>query len=246
MKRISEKEYTYINEVLNGQFTSSNTYQMVTRLEKTFAEKYHRKHAVAMVNGTATLHMALEAAGIGPGDEVICPPLTMSSTSIAVLYANAVPIFADVDKETFLITAKNIQKVMTKKTKAVITVSLYGLAPQMDEIMELAKKNNLIVIEDNAECYGAVQNEKLVGTFGHMASYSFQSSKHLTSGEGGIVITDSDELADRLRRYSGLGYAGISSNTLDISITILLFTTAFPNLIIPSFSLSIMTTGHYF
>lgn len=212
MERISEKEHEYIEEVLKGQFSASNTYQMVTHLEKTFAEKFHTKHAVAMVNGTATLHMALEAAGVGPGDEVICPPLTMSSTSIAVLHANAVPIFADVDKETFLITAENIQKVITTKTKAIITVSLYGLAPQMNDIMEIAKKYHLIVIEDNAECYGAYQNGKLVGTFGHMASYSFQSSKHLTAGEGGIVITDSDELADKLRRYSGLGYAGISGS----------------------------------
>lgn len=212
MERISNREHEYVQEVLKGQFSSSNTYQMVTRLEKVFAEKFQVKHAVAMVNGTATLHMALEAAGVGPGDEVICPPLTMSSTSIAVLHANAVPVFADVDRETFLITAENIQKVITKKTKAIITVSLYGLAPQMDEIMAVARKNHLTVIEDNAECYGAYQNGKPVGTFGHMASYSFQSSKHLTAGEGGIVITDDDELADKLRRYSGLGYAGISGS----------------------------------
>ena len=158
-----------------------------------------------MVNGTSTLHMALEAAGVGPGDEVICPPLTMSSTSIAVLQANAVPVFADVDRDTFLITAETIKEVMTDKTKAIITVSLYGLAPQMREIMQLAEQHHLIVIEDNAECYGAYQDDKLVGTYGHMASYSFQSSKHLTAGEGGIVITDDDELADKLRRYSGLG-----------------------------------------
>lgn len=210
MDRIGKKEYFYIDEVLNGQFSSSNTYKMVTKLEKEFAKKFHVKHAIAMVNGTATLHMALEAAGVEPGDEVICPPLTMSSTSIAVLHANAIPVFADVDKETFLITAENIEKVITKKTKAIITVSLYGLSPQMDEIISIARKNQLIVIEDNAECYGAYQNNQLVGTFGHMASYSFQSSKHLTAGEGGIVITDNDELADKLRRYSGLGYAGIN------------------------------------
>ena len=192
MQRIGEKEKNYMMEVLEGQFTSSNTYQMV--------------------NGTATLHMALEAAGVGPGDEVICPPLTMSSTSIAVLQANAVPVFADVDRDTFLITAETIKEVMTDKTKAIITVSLYGLAPQMREIMQLAEQHHLIVIEDNAECYGAYQDDKLVGTYGHMASYSFQSSKHLTAGEGGIVITDDDELADKLRRYSGLGYAGINSS----------------------------------
>lgn len=210
MNRVEKKERAYIQEVLNGQFSSASTYQMVTRLEQTFADKFQVKHAIAMVNGTATLHMALEAAGVEPGDEVICPPLTMSSTSIAVLQANAVPVFADVDKDTFLITAEHIEKVITEKTKAIITVSLYGLAPQMKEIMEIAEKNQLTVIEDNAECYGAYQECKLVGTFGHMASYSFQSSKHLTAGEGGIVITDNDELADRLRRYSGLGYAGIS------------------------------------
>ena len=175
MDRVGEKERAYIQEVLNGQFSSSNTYQMVTRLETSFAEKFHVKHAVAMVNGTATLHMALEAAGVGPGDEVICPPLTMSSTSIAVLHANAVPVFADVDRDTFLITAANIKKVITKKTKAIITVSLYGLAPQMEEIMEVARNHHLTVIEDNAECYGAYQEGKPVGTFGDMASYSFQS-----------------------------------------------------------------------
>ncbi len=211
-QRIGEKEKSYIMEVLEGQFSSSNTYQMVTRLEKEFARKFHSRHGVGMVNGTATLHMALEAAGVGPGDEVICPPLTMSSTSIAVLQANAVPVFADVDRETFLITAETIKEVLTDKTKAIITVSLYGLAPQMQEIMQLAEQHHLIVIEDNAECYGAYQDDRLVGTFGHMASYSFQSSKHLTAGEGGIVITDDDGLADKLRRYSGLGYAGISSS----------------------------------
>ncbi len=209
MKRIGEKEQAYILEVLKGQFSSANTYQMVTRLEKAFAEKFQVKHAVAMVNGTATLHMALETAGVSPGDEVICPPLTMSSTSIAVLHTNAIPVFADVDKDSFLITAENIEKVITPKSKAIITVSLYGLAPQMDEIMRLAEKHGLYVIEDNAECYGAYQNQKLVGTFGHMASYSFQSSKHLTAGEGGIVVTNRDDLAEKLRKYSGLGYAGI-------------------------------------
>lgn len=212
MQRIGEKEKNYIMEVLEGQFSSSNTYQMVTRLEKEFARRFHSRHGVGMVNGTATLHMALEAAGVGPGDKVICPPLTMSSTSIAVLQANAVPVFADVDRDTFLITAETIKEVMTEKTKAVITVSLYGLAPQMREIMQLAEQHHLIVIEDNAECYGAYQDDRMVGTFGHMASYSFQSSKHLTAGEGGIVITDDDELADKLRRYSGLGYAGINSS----------------------------------
>lgn len=212
IEKVTELERKYVMEVLDTEFSSSKTYSMVTRLEKAFADKFGSKYAVAMVNGTATLHMALEAAGVTIGDEVICPPLTMSSTSIAVIMANAIPVFADVDEYTFLITAKSIEEKITEKTKAIITVSLYGLSPQMEEIMKLAEKYNLTVIEDNAECYGAVQNNRMVGTFGHMASYSFQSSKHLTAGEGGMVITDSADLADKLRRYSGLGYAGVSSS----------------------------------
>ena len=185
---------------------------MVTQLEKSFAQSFGVKHAVAMVNGTATLHMALEAAGVGIGDEVICPPLTMSSTSLAVLQANAVPVFADVDADTFLITAASIRSKITNKTKAVITVSLYGLSPQMEEIVELAHQNGIVVIEDNAQCFLGKHNGKIAGTFGDMASFSFQSSKHMTSGEGGIVITNDDSYALKLRRYSGLGYAGISIN----------------------------------
>lgn len=211
IQRISEIERKYVEEVLNNEFSASKTYTMVTRMEQEFASKFGKKYGIAMVNGTVTLHMALEAAGVKAGDEVICPPLTMSSTSIAILMANAVPVFADVDEDTFLITAKEIKKKITSKTKAIITVSTYGLSPEMKEIMELAKENRLTVIEDNAECYGAYQNGKIVGTYGDMASYSFQSSKHITSGEGGIVITDDDELADKMRRYSGLGYAGVNN-----------------------------------
>ena len=210
MERIGQLEERYVKEVLQGQFSSKHTYGMVTRLERAFADKFGVSLAVAMTYGTATLHIALEAAGVKPADEVVCPPLTMSSTSLAVLMADAVPVFADVDRNTFEITAENIKKVITEKTKAVITVSLYGLSPQMNEIVQLAHSKGIAVIEDNAECYGAYQNGRMTGTFGDMASYSFQSSKHLTAGEGGIVITDNDDLADRLRKYSGLGYAGIS------------------------------------
>lgn len=212
IRRVSQRERELIEEVLDGQFSSSATYKMVTQLEKSFAQRFGVKYAVAMVNGTATLHMALEAAGVGIGDEVICPPLTMSSTSLAVLQANAVPVFADVDADTFLITAGNIRSKITDKTKAVITVSLYGLSPQMEEIVELAHQNGIVVIEDNAQCFLGKHNGKFAGTFGDMASFSFQSSKHMTSGEGGIIITNDDSYALKLRRYSGLGYAGISIN----------------------------------
>lgn len=209
IERVTELEKQYVMEVLDGEFSSKTSYKMVTRLEKEFAKKMHRKYAIAMVNGTATLHMALEAAGVGIGDEVICPPLTMSSSSLCVLQANAIPVFADVDNDTFLITADNIEKKITSKTKAIITVSLYGLSPDMDPIMEIAHKHGLKVIEDDAQCFLAKYKGRLVGTLGDMASFSFQSSKHMTAGEGGIVVTDDDELALKLRRYSGLGYGSI-------------------------------------
>ena len=104
IERIGALERQYVLEALDGQFQSGSSYRFVTRLEKEFAEKFQVKHAIAMVNGTATLHAALEAAGVGMGDEVMCPPLTMSSTSLAVLHANAIPVFADVDPDTFLIS----------------------------------------------------------------------------------------------------------------------------------------------
>lgn len=215
--RIGQLEEKYLKEVLDGQFSSKNAYKMVVRFEKACAEKFGVKHAVAMVNGTATLHGSLMAAGIGNGDEVICPPLTMSATSLAILHADATPIFADIDKDTFLITAETIKKVITKKTKAIITVSLYGLSPDMESIMSLAKEHNLIVIEDNAQCYLGKQNNKIAGSYGHMASYSLQSGKHITCGEGGIVLTNDDDLAVKLRRFTGLGYASIGLSKARIS-----------------------------
>lgn len=207
--RISQKEREYVLQVLDGAFRSGNNYKMVTTLEKEFAEKFGAKYAIAMNNGTATLHAALEACGVRMGDEVICPPLTMSSTSLAILHANAIPVFADIDPDTFLITAENIKKVITKKTKAIITVALFGLSPEMDEIMALAREYGLTVIEDDAQCFLAKYKGKTVGTLGHMASFSFQASKHMTAGEGGMVITDDPLLALNLRRYSGLGYGSI-------------------------------------
>jgi perosamine synthetase len=194
INRISHKEREYVLQVLDGAFN----YKMVSHLEKEFAEKFGAKYGIAMNNGTATLHVALESCGVRIGDEVICPPLTMSSTSIAVLHANAIPVFADVDPDTFLITAESIRKVITKKTKAIITVSLFGLSPDMDAIMDL-----------DAQCFLAKYKGRNVGTLGHMASFSFQSSKHMTAGEGGMVITDDPALALNLRRYSGLGYGSI-------------------------------------
>lgn len=209
IKRVGELERKYVLEVLEGQFSSKSSYKFVTQLEKEFAEKLGAKYGIAMVNGTATLHAALEACGVGVGDEVICPPLTMSATALAVIQANAIPVFADIDPDTFLITAESIEAVITNRTKAVIPVSLYGLLPDMDSINALAKKHNLTVINDDAQCFLGTYKGRKAGGLADMISYSFQSSKHMTAGEGGMVLTNNDELALKLRRYSGLGYSTI-------------------------------------
>jgi perosamine synthetase len=209
--RVFGNERRYIEEVLATEFRSSGGSTMMRRFEEAFGRRFGSKYAISFVNGTATMHAALEAMQVGPGDEVIVPPLTMSATTFAVLQANATPVFADVDARTFQIDAASIAARITPRTRAIITVALYGLCPDMDPIMALAQKHGIKVIEDNAECFLGTYKGRLVGTLGHCSSFSFQSSKHLTSGEGGIVLTDDLELAEGIRKVQSLGYAGVSA-----------------------------------
>lgn len=211
MKRISELERKYVLDVLDNEFETSKNSIYNNKLESVFAKMFHSKYAIGHCNGTATLHVALMACGVEPSDEVIVPALTMSSTSMPVVLCGAIPVFADSDIDTFEISADSIEKCITEKTKAIITVSLYGLAPDYDRILKLCKKHHIALIEDNAECFLGEYKGKLVGEFGDFASYSFQASKHLTTGEGGMLITNSEELADKARRLSCLGYAGVSA-----------------------------------
>lgn len=211
MERISNLEKQYVMEALENEFQTSKNSMFNDKLEAAFAEKFHSKYAIGHCNGTATLHVALLSCGVGMGDEVIVPPLTMSSTSIPVVLCGAIPVFADCDLDTFQISADSIEKCITEKTKAIITVSLYGLAPDYDRILSICKKHNLALIEDNAECFLGEYKGKLVGEFGDFASYSFQASKHITTGEGGMLTTNNKDLADKARQFNCLGYAGVSA-----------------------------------
>lgn len=211
MERISDIERAYVLEVLSSQFRSSTSSSMTGRLEEKFAEMFGCKYAISFINGTATMHATLAAAGIGKGDEVIVPPLTMASTSFAVLHTGALPVFADIDPYTWTIDPKSIEACITDRTKAIIPVSIYGLAPDLDEIMKIADINNLFVLEDDAQCFLGKYKGKLVGKVGHAASFSFQSSKHMTSGEGGMIITDDEHLANEIRRFNSLGYASVGA-----------------------------------
>lgn len=217
IQRISQLERDLVSEVLDTNFRSSKGGMMTARLEAAFSERLGMKYSLSFVNGTATMHAALLAAGVGPGDEVIVPPLTMSSTTFAVLQAGAVPVFADVDEGTFQIDAESIRQRVTPRTRAIIPVALYGLMPDMDAIMKIAAEHKLVVIEDDAEGFLSSAHGKGLGTFGHMSSFSFQSSKHLTSGEGGMIVTNDDDLAAKIRRINSLGYAGVSAKKSKIS-----------------------------
>ena len=209
--RISETERLYVSQVLDSQFSASSGAEMSNRLEKKFAEVFGVGYAIAHINGTATLHAALAAAGVGAGDEVIVPPLTMASTSLAVLHANGTPVFADIDRDTFNIDPVSIEKCVSSRTRAIMPVALYGLSPDMDAIMDIARRHDLVVIEDAAESFLGYYKERIVGSIGHLGSFSFQSSKHMTSGEGGMVITDDEKMADAVRRFGSLGYAAVSA-----------------------------------
>ena len=202
-------ELKYVKEVLESDMKSSTGGSWNNKLEKMFAQKFGMRYAVACNSGTSALHACLSAAGIGPGDEVISPALTVMMNTFAILYQNAIPVYADINPETFNIDPKDIERKITPKTKAIMTVSLYGLPPDMDPIMELAKKHNLVVIEDNAECYLGRYKNRLAGTIGDMSIWSFESSKHISVGEGGIIITNNEKFAERARKCAGIGYKNL-------------------------------------
>jgi len=209
--RISDKELQYVKQVLESGFPGSSSVDFTGKLESAFARKFNCEYAITFTNGTATLHAALAAAGVGPGHEVIVPPLTMASTSLAVLYQGAIPVFSDIDPETWTIDPASVKEKITQKTKAIIPVAIYGLSPDMDPIMELADEHNLVVIEDDAQCFLGRYNDRIVGSIGHMASFSFQNSKHITCGEGGMITTNDEHLAQAVRRFSSLGYGLVSA-----------------------------------
>ena len=167
----------------------------VLEFERRFAEMHQAKHAIGVTNGTVAIRIGLMAAGVKAGDEVIVPPFTFIATASSVLECGAVPVFADLELNTFNICPKSIEACITDRTKAIIPVHLGGLPCNMDAIMEIAKRHDLAVIEDSAHAHGAQYKGRPVGAIGDLGTFSFQSSKNICCGEGGIIITNDDELA---------------------------------------------------
>jgi dTDP-4-amino-4,6-dideoxygalactose transaminase len=177
----------------------------VRRFEERFAAMHGCRHGIAVANGTVSLRLALIAAGLRAEDEVIVPPYTFFSTASAVVEANMVPVFADVDLASFNLAPEAVEAAITARTRAVIPVHFGGQPADMAAIMRLARKRNLLVIEDAAHAHGARYRDRPAGSLGHLASFSFQSSKNLTCGEGGIITTNDDDLAERCRSLHNCG-----------------------------------------
>lgn len=199
--QIGEEEIEAVVKVLkSGILTHSlGAGPVVTKFEKEFANFANTKNAIAVNTGTAALHVAVLAANVKPGEEVILPSFTFVATAEAVVIAGAKPVFVDIDPKTYNILPKKIEEAITRKTKAVIPVDLYGLPADVQPIKEIAEKHGLIVIEDAAQAHGATYKEKPAGFFADVACWSLYASKNMTTGEGGVITTSNDEMTDQMR-----------------------------------------------
>ena len=187
--------------------------ETVERLEADFAAFTGAKHAVALSSGTAALHLAVVAAGIGPGDEVIVPSLSFVASSNAILYAGARPVFVDITAlDDFNLSCRDVESNITARTKAIVVVHYGGYLADMQRIKEIAKSRRLLVIEDSAHAIGAAMNSRMAGTLGDLGCFSFFSNKNMATGEGGMIVTDNGRFAKKLKL---LRSHGMTSVTLD-------------------------------
>jgi len=218
--RCGETDVQYMKEVLEDGFgNTKDPASMVARFETAFAKKFDAEFAISHNSGSGTMLSCLLAAGVGPGDEVIVPALTAAATAFVVIQCGAVPVFADIDSETFCINVDDVRRKITELTKAIIPVSIYGLAPDYDTLLKLASQHGLLVIEDNAQCFLGLYKGNVVGTIGKAASFSFQGSKHMTTGgDGGIVITNEAEYARDIRKHSSQGFRTLSGRAGDNTV----------------------------
>jgi dTDP-4-amino-4,6-dideoxygalactose transaminase len=199
-----DSERERLNRVLESEVWGGFNEQ-VDEFEQAFAKLHKAKHCIAAANGTLTLQAALQVVGVGHGDEVIVPPYTFIATASAVRVVGATPVFVDVEPDTYNLDVSKVEEAITPRTKAIIPVHFAGLPVDMDALMPLAKKHGLYVIEDAAHAHGSTWHGTPMGTIGHIGSFSLQASKNLNAGEGGILLSNDDELGTKLRSYVNCG-----------------------------------------
>jgi len=197
---ITNRELEYVSDAVGRGWISPKG-EYVREFESEFAAFVGSEHALATSSGTSALHLSLVAAGIGPGDEVIVPDLTWIACANVVEYVGAEPVFADVTEDTFLLDPDAVRSALTTDTAAVMPVHLYGFPCHMDAILRIAKEHGLFVVEDAAEAHGAAYRGEHVGSLGDVGCFSFYGNKILTTGQGGMITTDDDEIAERIRLY---------------------------------------------
>lgn len=203
---ITDLEERYVLEAVRSAWYD-NAGHFNARFEAAFAAYHDVKYAISLPSCTAGIHLALAAAGIGPGDEVIVPEATWIASSAPIAYLGATPRFVDIDAATWCLKPETIERALTSRTKAIIAVDLYGSMPDFDAISDLARQRGLFLLEDAAEAFGSTFKGRCAGAFGHAGVFSFHGSKTMTTGEGGMVITNDDALAARIRKLQDHGRA---------------------------------------
>lgn len=208
---VGDEEVEEVEEVLRSGYYAPGP--RVEKFEEKFSDYIGPEHGVAVNAGTAALHVSLAASGIGPGDEVIVPPMTFFATVSAVLHQNAIPIFADMDRKNFCLDPEKVKEKITRNTEAIIPVHLFGNAAEMDAFREIAEDHDLTLIEDAAQAHGTTYRGEKVGSIGDIGCFSFYATKNMTTGEGGIITTDDDEIAEKARSIKGHGMTGRHDHT---------------------------------
>ncbi len=197
------REREYVDQCLTSLWISKGDF--VTQFESKFAERLGGCHATTVCNGTAALHLALQALGIGPGDEVLVPTLTYIASVNMIAHVGATPVLVDSAMSTWQIDPEDLRRKITSRTRAVLVVHLYGQPCEMDEIVKICEENSLWLVEDCAEAFGSSYNGRPVGTFGDIATYSFFGNKTITTGEGGMVVSRSEDLLRKVIHLKGQG-----------------------------------------
>jgi perosamine synthetase len=202
---LTGNEKKYLNECIDSGWISSEG-PFVKKFEEEFSARVGRKYGIAVCNGTAAIDAAIEACGIGPGDEIILPTFTIISCVNQILRSGATPVFVDSMADTWNMDVSTLEEKITPRTKAIMVVHIYGLPVDMDEVIRLSEKHGLIIIEDAAEAHGQTYRGRPCGSFGQLSIFSFYPNKHITTGEGGMIVTNDERLAEECSSLRNLAF----------------------------------------